>query len=36
LRRRFERVEIDLGKDVDILKDEIRKLEKLLKKIAKK
>jgi len=34
--RRFEKVELDFDEDVNILKDEIRKLEKLLKKIVKK
>jgi len=34
--KRFEKVELDFDEDVNILKDEIRKLEKLLKKIVKR
>lgn len=34
--KRFEKVEIDFDEDVNILKDEIRKLEKLLKKLVKR
>ena len=33
--KRFEKVEVDFDEDVNILKNEIRKLEKLLKKIVK-